>query len=179
MRMQVAAGMVLCLGLGLSTSLGASVDPADQKFFEQHINEVVKVQAEPLDNPAIGKVMAGKFFNLKLTVGGGAESVVAARLGDKVVTVALPDTTAPMPHFKELVKPDFKLQTDASAHALEDVFDVLYPVDADGAKVKTIRHAGTTWTFIRGKFFDHFEALIVTTDGKGAITGVSRSLEVK
>ncbi len=179
MRTPLFVGGFMLLGLTMSVGYAAGRAGPDQQFFEKHVNELVKVQAVPLDNPALDKVMAGKFFTLNLTVAQGIETEVVARLGDKIVQITLPSETAPIPGLKELVKPDFKLSSDADAHALQDVFDILYPVDSDGAKVKTIRHEGDTWTFVRGKFFEHLEGLIVKTDAKGTIESVSRSLEVK
>mgnify|MGYP001545056266 CR=1 FL=1 len=183
MRTSTLAVLVLMASIAVPAALaldeGTPASAGDQQFFEQHANDIVKIKADALENPALGKVLTGKFFSLNITIGGGGEKVVAARMGDKAIPIALPDTDADMPDFAKLVKPGFTLKTDADAHALQDAFDVLYPVDKDDASVKTIRHSGNTWTFIRAKFFDHFDGLIVTTDGSGKITDVKRSLEVK
>ena len=85
-----------------------------------------------------------------------------------------------MPDFKKLIKPQFKLKSDADAQALQSALDVLFPItERDDQAAKTIKHGGNQWTFVRGKFFEKSRGFIVDTSSDGSVTGVKYSLEIK
>lgn len=181
--------VALILGLFLSPVRAAEqpVSADDKAFFDKQMGKLVKFEPKPLAGDALGKVFAAKFFKLGVSVGADGMSVdlVVAKSGDNLLEVTTPSTTADMPDFKTLFKPDFKLKTDADAKSLQAALDLLYPIDerfSDGKediKAKTFKHTGTTWTFIRGKFFDDFKGFIVKIDANGTVTSVEYSLNIK
>jgi hypothetical protein len=119
---------------------------------------------------------------VKVNIGnsGGTTMLVVARIDDNLSDVSLPGAMADMPALKALVKPDFKLKADADGKAFEAALDLLYPPDTRyDEKRKAVRHAGTTWTFIRGMFIGDYKGLVVTTDADGTIMSIRHSREIK
>jgi hypothetical protein len=155
----------------------ALADADDQKFFDNNIGKLVTLQITPITSPAIPKVSDGRFFSINVVVNGGWTTLTVARINDTVAQVTIPSTDGDMPDLKTILKPALTLKSDDDAHTLQDALDTIYPVtDANDIPAKTIRHAGTTWTFVRGKFFDHFKAIVITTDDNGTITSIKWSL---
>ncbi|HEX5314725.1 MAG TPA: hypothetical protein VFX38_07485 [Gammaproteobacteria bacterium] len=183
MRKLILTAFLLTLGFAAAGVRAGAVSPADQKFFDDNIGKVVKPDPTPLANPALAKMFTGRFYNVELNIAGAGEKIVVAREGNDLIAVTTPSTTADMPGFPKLLKPDFRLKSDEDAHVLQDALDVLYPIDdsfgGEDAQAKTIRHAGNVWTFVRGKFFEHFKGFVFTTDESGAVTKVQYSLDIK
>lgn len=179
---------VLSIALGLSLAAAASgafaqaTSPADQQFFNQHIDDFVTLKPTSLDNPALAKVFSGQFYNVEVIVTELRVKVLVARAGSSLVQVTMPSTTEDMPSFQKLVKPEFRLKSDKDAHTLQDALDILYPISLgfgdEDAHAKTIKHVGNTWTFIRGKSFDHFNGFVFTTNADGVITNVKYLLGI-
>ena len=177
------------IALGLSLAVAASgafaqaSSQADQQFFNQHIGDLVTLKPTSLDNPALAKVLSGQFYNVDVMVTGVGTKVLVARAGSSLVQVTMPSTTEDMPGFKQLIKPEFRLKSDEDAHSLQDAIDILYPISSgfgdEDAHAKTIKHVGNTWTFVRGKFFDHFKGFVFTTDADGVITNVKYLLDIE
>jgi hypothetical protein len=177
--------LVLALGLFALVARGEDATAQDKAFFEKQIGKLVKLEPQPLTGAALDKVFSAKFFKVNVSIGasGGGQDLVVARSGDNAVEVTTPGTTEDMPDLKKLVKADFKLKADADGKTFESALDLLYPIDErfdkEDLKVKAVKHKGTEWTFIRGKFFDNFKGIVVTTNADGVITNIKYSLEIK
>ena len=173
--------VILCLALVTCVGQAQQTTAGDQAFFEKSIGKLLKVEPSPITGEALEKVFSAKFYQVKVGLkGGGDMLLVAARVGDSLSEVSMPGTTSDMVDLKALVKPDFKLKTDADGKAFEAALDLLYPPDTRyDEKRKAVQHAGTQWTFIRGEFIDNFKGLVVTTDADGAITSIKYSREIK
>ena len=174
--------VVLCLGLVVLVGRAQEATADDKAFFAQNIGQLIKLEPTPITGEALAKVFAAKFYTVKVKMGenGDPATLVAARLGDTLSEVSLPEKTADMPALKALIKPDFKLQADADGKAFEAALDVLYPADTRyDEKRKAVKHTGTEWTFIRGTFIADFKGLVVTTDANGTITHIKFSREIK
>ncbi len=183
MKKVIFTAMSLTLAVAASGALAQGASPADQQFFNENIGKLVKLKPAPLDNPALAKVFSAKFYNVDVIVAGGGTKVLIGRKGSDLVQVTTPSTTADMPGFQKLLNTDFRLKSDENAHTLQDALDILYPISSDfgddDAQAKTIKHAGNEWTFVRGKFFDHFKGFVVTTNADGVVTDVKYSLDIK
>lgn len=183
MKKVIFTTMSLALTVAASGALAQGANPADQQFFNAHIGKLVTLKPAPLDNPALAKVFSARFYDVDVVVAGGGTKVLVARTGSDLVQVTTPSTTADMPGFPNLINADFRLKSDENAHVLQDALDILYPISSDfggdDAQAKAIKHAGNEWTFVRGKFFDHFKGFIFTTNADGAITNVKYSLDIK
>lgn len=173
----------LALAFVAAGALAQSTTPADQKFFDEHMGELVKLEPAPLDNPELSKVFSARFYEVNVIVAGSGQKILVARQGNDLVDLTKPSTTAPMPGLRKLLDPGFRLKSDGDAHRLQDALDILYPVDSsfgdEDARAKTIRHAGDEWTFVRGKFFEHFKGFVFTTSADGVVTDVKYSLDIK
>ncbi|MGH8274108.1 MAG: hypothetical protein ACRES9_07635 [Gammaproteobacteria bacterium] len=182
MRKVIPMAMSLALALLTAGALAQGASPADQQFFNQHIGDLVKLKLVSLDNPALPKVFSGQFYKVDVIVAEGGTTVIVARQGSELVQMATPSSTADMPGFLKLLSTSFRLESDEDAHKLQDALDVLYPINSDfggeDAQAKTIKHAGNEWTFVRGKFFEHYKGFVFTTDKKGAVTNVKYSLDI-
>jgi hypothetical protein len=80
------------------------------------------------------------------------------------------------PVLLSLIRKDFLLKDENAAKLFESALNLIYPVDEkEKQNVKHIRK-GAQWIFLRGKFFDDYTALIVTTSPNGAVTGIELKL---
>jgi hypothetical protein len=176
---------VAALGMVALAARAQEATAQDKAFFDKNIGKLVQLDPQPLTGEALGKVFKASFFKVKVSFGtdGGITTLVVARNGDDLAQVSTPGTNADMPDLKKLVKPDFKLKAEADAKTFEAALDLLYPIDErfdkEDLKVKAIKHSGTEWTFVRGKFFDDFKGLVVKTDASGTVTNIKYSLEIK
>ncbi len=181
MRYRLPAAILSILLLALAAR-AADVSPQDKAFFEKNYSKLVKIEPHPLASDALGKVFAAAFFSVDITFSGSNYKLVAARAGDDLKEVTLPSTDADMPDLKAIVKPAFKIAADADAKTFEAALDLLYPINPDfgpdDLKAKTIKHAGDEWTFVRGKFFDHFKGFVIKTNPDGTIAGIRYSLQI-
>ena len=177
--------IVLCLGLFTLAVRAEDATAEEKAFFDKNVGKLVKLEPTPMNGEALTKVFTAKFFAVKVSMGddGGTTTLTVARKGNDLSVVSTPSTTADMPSLKAIVKPDFRLKTDTDGIVFQAALDVLYPIDSrfdkEDLEVKAVKHSGTQWTFIRGKFFDNFKGIIVTTDANGTITKIGYSLEIK
>lgn len=182
MRKLIPFAACLTLALAAAGIRAQSVNPNEQQFFDSHIDQLVKLKPTRIDNPALAKVFSCQFYNVEVTIADSGNKVLVARQGSELIQVTKPSTTADMPDFEKLINADFRLKTDEDAHTLQDALDVLYPIDTsfdqEDAQAKTIKHTGNEWTFVRGKFFEHFKGFVFTTNDDGAITNVKYSLDI-
>ena len=162
MKKVLLIALSLSLTAATSGAFAQATSPADQQFFNQHIADFVTLKPASLDNPALAKAFSGQFYNLDVVVSGMSTKV---------------------PGFQKLVKSEFRLKSGEDAHTLQDALDILYPISSgfgdEDAHAKTIKHVGNNWTFIRGKFFDHFKGFVFTTNADGVITNVKYLLDIE
>ena len=174
--------IVLCVGLIAIAGRAQVATPQEKSFIDANIGKLIKVDPTPVKGEELEKVFHATFYMVKVNVGnsGTTDMLVAARVADNLSDVSLPGGTADMPALLALVKPDFKMKADADGKAFEAALDLLYPPDTRyDEKRKAVRHAGTTWTFIRGMFIGDYKGLLVTTDAEGTITSIRYSREIK
>jgi hypothetical protein len=181
--MRYAALLVLvCVALAAPDARTQDTKIDDRTFFDKNIGKLIKLEPTPIVDVSLEKVFGARFFAVSVSVAGEAniKTLVAAKVGDDLSDVNVPSATSEMPTLKALVKPDFKLKTDADGKTFEAALDVLYPPDTRyDEKRKAVRHSGTQWTFIRGLFIGDFKGLVVTTDADGTITSIGYSREIK
>jgi len=172
--------VVLCVVL-VALVGRAQVAPSEEKaFIDRNVGNLIKLDPTPVSGDALEKVFAAKFYMVKVTAGAGTTMLVAARIATTLPDATLPAATADFPALKALVRPDFKLKSDADGKMFEAALDLLYPPDTRyDEKRKAVRHAGTQWTFIRGMFIGDYKGLVVTTDANGTITSIQYSREIK
>ncbi|MBA4189677.1 MAG: hypothetical protein C0467_16960 [Planctomycetaceae bacterium] len=173
-----------CLALCVCAA-GISADDTDAEakaYFEKNLGKLVTVKPKLLKDAAIAKVLTAKIYRVELGVGDTTLTPLIGRDGEKIVTLTQPSTNQDVPGLKAIVDPKFKLTTETDAIVFQSVLDALYPISntfgEDDLKAKTIRHNGTEWTFVRGKFFKKDKGFMVTTDKDGVITKVRFSLEL-
>jgi hypothetical protein len=174
--------VVLCLSLVVRVGRAQDATPEEKAFFDRNVGKLVHIEPTPIPGEALEKVFGAKFYKVKVSMGdnGNAPLLVAARMGDSLFQVSMPDAPADMTALRALVRPDFKLKTDADGKAFEAALDLLYPPDTRyDEKRKAIRHSGTDWTFVRGVFINDLKGLVVTTDSGGTITAIKYSREIK
>ena len=75
-----------------------------------------------------------------------------------------------------LIRKDFFLKDENAAKLFEAALNVLYPFEE--AEIQNVKHLkrDSQWIFLRGKFFDDFTVLIVTTGPDGAVTKIELEL---
>jgi hypothetical protein len=179
MRKSLALAALILI---LARQLRADDAADDQAFFDKQVSKFVKLQPKRLTADAVAAVFSAPFYNVTILGNDGSSTTaVVARVGDDISMVTIPSSSADMPDFVKLIKPAFILKSDADAKVFQDALDVLYPIDPtmnkDDLAVKGIRHNGNTFTFVRGKFFDHFRGFIVATDDQGKIISIKYSLD--
>jgi hypothetical protein len=177
--------VALCLGMVAQVGRAAEATAEEKAFFEKNMGKLIKLEPTPMTGDALGKVFTAKFYLVKMSIGeeGALTTLVVARSGNNLAQVTTPGTTAEVPALKALVKPGFKLKADADGKTFESALDLLYPIDErfdkEDMKLKAVTHAGTEWTFVRGKFFDDLKGWVVKTDASGTITSIGYSLNIK
>ena len=83
------------------------------------------------------------------------------------------------PGVTALLKPGFKLKTDADAAKLEKLFDAVFPIPRhEAGDVKAVRKVGSGWRFVRGKFFRDEKGFVATTAADGAVESIVYHLKL-
>lgn len=168
--------------LVLAPQLHADQSTDDQAFFDKQTAKFIKLQPTRLTDPALEKVFMAMMYKVNIIGSDGSNTTaIVARTGDDITIVSIPSSTAEMPDLVKLLKPEFKLKSASDGKTFQDALDAVYPIDTtfnkDDVNAKATRHKGNQWTFIRGKFFDHFKGFIVTTDPAGHVTAVKWTLD--
>jgi hypothetical protein len=179
------------LAIALSTILSAlpvllsarDLTPDEQSFFDKHTSDMMRLETQRLDAPAMVKVFSSPFYAVKVVLkypdSEQSSDLVVARVGDSLVSVSRPSSDGDLPDFQKMFNPDFKLRTDADAKTLQQALDTAYPIISDSdKKSEAFRHAGHTWTFVRGDFFDSKLGYVFETDAGGAIKSVKFLLKL-
>jgi hypothetical protein len=159
------------------------VTPEEQAFFDQRKCDMIQIETEKLDDLAIEAVFSRPFYSLKLTIAvsgdGGSSTYIVARVDDAIVPMLQPGQDGDLPDFQKLLNPEFKLRTNTDGKMMQQALNVLYPPFMESEKkLISFRHAGTTWTFVRGEFFESKSGYIFETDEGGAITSVKYLLRL-
>ena len=157
--------------------------PEEQSFFAKHTPDLVRFETQKLDDPAFVNVFSAPFYTVKVVLkyadGEQSSDLVAARVGDNLVSVSRPSSDADLPDFQKMLNPDLKLRTDGDAKKLQQALDAAYPIISDSdKKSETFRHTGHTWTFVRGDFFDSKLGYIFETDAGGTIKSIKFQLKL-
>jgi hypothetical protein len=168
-----------------STLSGQKVPDNDRATINGYINKMMYLDLKPVVSDALPAVFAGKFYivhqefkfdtsgtwicqNIKLNVNGSNVSYLEG-LNSNMVVNSLP----------VMLKKDFLLKDENAAAKFESALNVIYPFeDSDKGQIKHMKK-GNQWIFIRGKFFDNYNAMIITVDPKGAITKITYNLGYK
>jgi hypothetical protein len=165
-------------------SAAQTLSSADQSFIDKHLSDVLTTKTSRISDAAVTKVFSSPFFKIDVVLKQGGDSsqtmsAIVAKDGDHLVTVDAPGTDSDLPALQKMFAPSFKLKTDADATALQNALNILYPPfgDEDKKAVK-FTHTGTTWTFIRGKFFQDNKGFQFQTDSSGAITSAKYALKL-
>ncbi|HSU68630.1 MAG TPA: hypothetical protein VLJ39_17245 [Tepidisphaeraceae bacterium] len=182
MRHKLLALSLVAWILVLAPQLRADQAADDQAFFDKQTAKFVKLQPTRLTDPAVEKVFKAVMYKVNVVSSDGSSTTaVVARTGDDITIVSIPSSTAEMPDLVKLLNPEFTLKSASDGKTFQDALDAIYPIDTtfnkDDVKAKATRHKGNQWTFIRGKFFDHFKGFIVTTDAAGHVTAVKWTLD--
>jgi len=180
-RLVLACGLLMLLMIPAGRIRAEAATVGDQAFFNKHLADLVHIEPIPIHTTALQQVVADPVFKLKVSFGGEMTTTeLAAKEGDKVVLISLPSSDANMPKLLNLMSPKFTLKSAQDGAVFQEALDALYPInDDDDSKLKSVKHDGNQWTFIRGKFFEHFLGFVVTTDKDGKITAIKYSLEIK
>ena len=157
--------------------------PEDQEFFKQHASDMVRFETETLDDLAVEKVFSAPVYSVKviLPLGDGSPmtTFIVTRNGEALVALNQPGTDGDLPDFAKMISPEFKLRTNTDGKMLQQALNVLFPVIMESEKkLRSFRHTGNTWTFVRGEFFDSKSGYIFTTDESGTIVAVSYQLKL-
>jgi hypothetical protein len=162
---------------------GDGLPAGEQAFFDKNISNVVQIVPTRLNDPGFLKVFSTPFYTVKITIkqGDGEEdnSIIVARIDDKLVSVSQPGSDADLPDFAKMLSPDFRLKADDDAKALQAALDLAYPIIGDAnQKVEAFRHSGTEWVFLRGVFFDTRMGYTFVVDADGTIKSVRYGLKL-
>ena len=157
--------------------------PDEQAFFDRHAADLVRFEAQTMDDLAIDQVFSTPFYNLDviLLLGDGDQntSLIVTRIGDQLVNLDRPGTDGDLPEFQKLLNPAFKLRTDADAKMLQQALDVLYPIFMQSdKKARSFRHEGNTWIFARAEFDESKSGYIFTTAADGTIQSVKYQMRL-
>jgi hypothetical protein len=168
----------------ITASLSAqTVDTQSQNLIETFVKSNIDTKSEPIDPAVVSKVFSGKFFKIKV---GFIETGVGAAPCGSDNYVNINGTTIKMIEgiymdlefqvLMSLIKKDFLLKDENAAKLFEASLNVLYTVDEK--EVQNIKHfkKGSQWIFLRGKFFDDYTAIIVTTGTNGIVTKIEVKL---
>lgn len=183
----IPACVLIAVGMLLATTPAARADdlsPEDKAFFDKHSSDIVRLEPGKVTDPTFVHVFALPVFHVKVYIkqGDGGDStmdVMAAKMGDKLVSVGRPSSDTDLPDFPKMLNPSFKLTSDADAKDMQAAMDLIYPlITDDEKKAEGFRHEGNKWTFIRGPFFDKKIGFVLTTDAGGKVTSATFSLKV-
>ncbi len=157
----------------------------ESKALEAEVMRRITTEAKKVESEALGKAFAATFYEVDVKVSQGSSSQTVglqlARVGGQFVDVDKPTTNQSTPWLLKMLRPEFRLTSEADAKVFEAALDAIYPIHTFGDKEspKAIRNEGSKWIFVRGTFFDDVSGYIVTTDEEGVVTAVDYSLRIK
>ena len=184
--MRVATLTALACTLCLFPTRVAAQDltPAEKAFIDSHLAELVTVLPVRLQDPALQEAFSTPFYRLEVTLkeadGTSRNSMIVARVGDRLVSVARPSSDQDLPEVQKMIRPAFKLRDVSSGAAFQEALDTIFPIIGGDqeTKAKTFWHAGSQWYFARGSFFDKKLGFVLETDGAGTIQSVKFTLKL-
>jgi len=160
-----------------------TVDPGSQKLIESFVKSNIDIQYEDIDQATVNKVFSGTFFKISvgfIETGVGASSCGTFDYininGSSVSMIEPVHMDLDCPVLMSVIKKDFLLKDENGAKLFEAALNILYPVEKNEVENVKHLHKGSQWIFLRGKFFDDYTAIIVTTGANGAVTKVELKL---
>lgn len=177
---------VVAVGVALISTTSAraqNLAPEERVFLDQHMSDVVKVEASRLSDPALPIVFSVPIYAVKVAIHAGngvsSQQAMVIRQDSQLVGVALPSSDDDAPQIRKMMNPRFRLLTDQDAIVLEHALDVVYPiVGSEDRKAEAFRHDTSQWMFVRGLFFGKQSGFVFKTDATGAITSVKYALRM-
>jgi len=176
--------LILTLFL-LATAYPQDLTQSKEDLIREEICRQIKIDAQPIDTPTLGKIFYGTFYQIKLSREGPDGSIfrmgnlMLVRVDDHFVIPEDIATNKSMPSMKSLLKKDFRFKNMKDAQMIQDALDSIYKISSISDKnAKGIKQKGDEWIFIRGKFFDKYKGFIFKTKD-GAIIEVKYSLHIK
>jgi hypothetical protein len=152
----------------------------EDEFIHKHQFDLVKINCERIEDYAITRVFLNPVYHVTVNIKDGNgpgptwSNLVATRVGEELTPIPRPmrdgDVTSLLPMFK----PDFQLTSGDVAETVQRALDLIFPGNADRWNERFL-HDGNQWTFVRARPSGSSmgpEEFILTTDDKGAITGV-------
>ncbi|MBW2593479.1 MAG: hypothetical protein JRE58_10875 [Deltaproteobacteria bacterium] len=176
--------VVFIIVLFLSGSVYARELSQEEKTSIQNvIHKMIKIDASRIDSPAMGKVFASTFYNVKLTRALSSGSLgmgklLLAKVGNNLIEPEGTQTGRSMPNLRSAIRQDFRLNSRKDAELLQQALDSVYKITSSSdVKAKAIIHKGDEWIFVRGKFFKKKKGFIFKVAG-GVITEIHYSLGI-
>ena len=183
MRRSLLTTLTLLLCAIPVRSFAQDLTPVEQAFFDKHIAEFVTIVPTHLADAALQRVFTPTFDEVKVVIKQGdsvqTNGLIMTRVGEKLISLEPPSSDADLPDFQKMISATFKLQTDTAAKTFQQALDAAYPIigEAD-KKVKTFRHTGNQWIFVRGTFFNDRLGYLLQTDATGSIRSVKFMLKL-
>jgi hypothetical protein len=127
-------------------------------------------------------VFATPIYLLRVMViaeSGPTATLVVARVGDTTQQLLRPTVDGEVLGLQKLLKPTFKLRTNADAKVLQQALDVVFPyfMESD-KKVRGFRRSGKAWIFARDALLGPTSGYVFETNAGGAIRSVKYLLEL-
>jgi len=160
-----------------------TISPDNQKLIESFVRSNIDVQLADVDQITVSKVFSGTFYKINIGFnepGSGVTSCGSDNYinvnGSEVNMIEPVHMDIDCPVLMSLIRKDFFLKDENAAKLFEAALNVLYPFEE--AEIQNVKHLkrDSQWIFLRGKFFDDFTALIVTTGPDGAVTKIELEL---
>ncbi|HLN21716.1 MAG TPA: hypothetical protein VK213_11545 [Bacteroidales bacterium] len=173
----------LAAAMFLMNLSGQTITPEGKNLVESFVKNNIDIQYQDIDQSTVNKVFSGTFYIITVgfnETGTGASSCGSDNFinlnGNTVKMIEPVHMDLECPVLMSLIKKDFLLKDENGAKLFEAALNVLYPVDDNEKQnVKHLRK-DTQWIFLRGKFFDDYTAIIVTTGPTGAVSKVELKL---
>lgn len=168
----------------LSVHISGQADDASKKAMKDYVLSKMTIDYTNLDPAVLGKIFTGSIYEVNLGFTSIDGSVLSGSdyhliiTDGKVTELPPPSTDMELNLLHSLVRKDFLLKDEAAATLFQNALDIIYPEDTFGKPNPEVKHMkkGNQWIFIRDKFFDDYEAIIVTTNTNGSISKIEVKL---
>jgi hypothetical protein len=174
--------LLYLVALLFSLSIAAQeINEQNQKLMDEYLKSKFYSEKEVMGPTALSKVFSGIFYKVQsgfmFVSGTSLGSNVFLNISEgKITEVEELTHDRELPLLLALVKKEFSLKDEPGAVLFEAALNELYPVEEkEKAGIKHMRK-NNQWIFIRGKFFDNYTALIVTTGSNGVVTRIEVKL---
>jgi hypothetical protein len=168
-----------------STLSGQKVSDNDKAAINGYIIKMMYLDLTPVVSDALPAVFTGNFYIVHQEFGFDTSGTWICQnmkfnvTGSKVSYLADLSSNITINSLLVLLKNDFLLKDENVAAKFELALNAIYPYeDEDKVQIKHMKK-GDQWIFIRGKFFETYEAIIITVDPKGTIKKITYRLDYK